>query len=239
MSGCGLWSYVTGRSYRSLPTDELQRTVRYFPEIDTYKLAFKSWRAAVTGYDYGVDKGHACGGTMTLLWHERAGVVLLSSVVDYYMAEALNMQLPLKKNRHRTLTPRLEKMINGKRFATCYDTNAEIAVKESENGIRIYVSADLVCIEQEQLPDPVSCKAEYRLSEDGLHIGMQIDGPCEDVRLVLPVISDEAKVTASSVPAEPERIFYLAGGFGAREFIVYPDEKTCLWVDINLVYEEK
>lgn len=228
------------KSYESkvwLPADRPQTAVRYFPEIDTYKLAFQKWRATVTGYDFWLDRGHASGGTMTMLWHEDAGPVLLSSVVDYRMAEPLNMQLPLKKKRHRPLTPRLEKMTESGRYSSCYDTDAKIEVNEAGDGIHVHVSARLVSREQEELSEPVCCQTEYWLHKDGLSIRIQIAGPGENVRLVLPVIADEAKVTASSVLSEPESIFYLTSGFGAREFIILPDGENRIWAEIVLQAE--
>ena len=136
-----------GWNPQPLPSDDRGPSVRHFPEIDTWKLTFEKWRATVTGYDFGLEKGHASGGTMTLLWHEDLGPVLLSSVVDYRLVEPLNMQLSLKKSRHRPLTPRLEILRNGKRYASCYDTKAEISVTQEKDGIRIHVLSRPVSLE--------------------------------------------------------------------------------------------
>ena len=222
-----------GWNPQPLPSDDRGPSVRHFPEIDTWKLTFEKWRATVTGYDFGLEKGHASGGTMTLLWHEDMGPVLLSSVVDYRLVEPLNMQLSLKKSRHRPLTPRLEILRNGKRYASCYDTKAEISVTQEKDGIRIHVLSRPVSLEQEELSKPVRFHIDYWLHNEGLSIRTQIEGPKEEVRLVLPVITGNASVTAGRQEAEPEHIFFLTGGFGAREFRILPDEEGVIGVEIS------
>ena len=215
-----------------IPSDDRGPSVRYFPEIDTWKLTFEKWRGTVTGYDFDLGRGHASGGTMTLLWYEEMGPVLLSSVVDYRLAEPLNMQLSLKKDRHRPLTPRLEILRNGKRYASCYDTKAEISVTQEKDGIRIHVLSRPVSLEQQELSRPVRFHIDYWLHNEGLSIRTQIEGPKEEVRLVLPVIAGNASVTAGRQESEPERIFFLTGGFAAREFKIVPDEEGVIGAGI-------
>lgn len=169
---------------------------------------------------------------MTLLWYEEMGPVLLSSVVDYRLAEPLNMQLSLKKDRHRPLTPRLEILRNGKRYASCYDTKADISVTQEKEGIRIHVFSRPVSLEQEELSKPVRFHTEYWLHKEGLSIRTQIEGPKEEVRLVLPVIAGNVSVTAGRQESEPERIFFLTGGFAAREFKIVPDEEGVIGAGI-------
>lgn len=222
-----------GRNPQPLPSDNRGPFIHYFPEIDTWKLTFEKWRVTVTGYDFGLEKGHASGGTMTLLWHEDMGPVLLSSVVDYRLVEPLNMQLSLKKSRHRPLTPRLEILRNGKRYASCYDTKAEISVMQEKDGIRIHVLSRPISLEQEELSKLVRFRIDYWLHKEGLSIRTQIEGPKEEVRLVLPVIAGNASVTAGRQEAETEPVFFLTGGFGAREFVILPDEEGVIGVEIS------
>lgn len=218
----------------ALPLDAPREALRHLPEIDTYKISWGDWRATVTGYDFWLEKGHASGGTMTLLWHKKAGVVLLSSVADYRMAEPLNMQLSLKKARHRPLTPRLELLRQGVRYSNCYDTDSRIEAIEEEEGVRIHVSARLVSLEQEELSEPVSCTIAYFLSEKGLTIDCKISGAGEGVKLVLPVVADTAQVTTATACGEAERIFFLTGGFGAWEWVIVPDKEGHIHAEITL-----
>lgn len=226
---------LDGSSQRvELPMDKADQPVRYFPEIDTYRLALGKWRATVTGYDFGVDRGHATGGTMTLLWRDGVGPVLLSSVVDYKMAEPLNMQLSLQKTRHRPLTPRVEKLIHGVRYSGCYDTRAQIQVQESSGGIDVLVRGRMVTLDQQDLPDPAGYELQYHLREDSLEIAVELWGDWQGAQLVLPVIPEQAAVKGNPSPAEPEKIFFLSGGFSAREFILPPDGEGKLTARILL-----
>ena len=217
-----------------LPGDRPGQKISYFPEIDTYKLSLGPWRATVTGYDFQVDRGHGSGGTMTLLWHERAGAVLLSSVLDYHMTEPFNMQLPLKKSSHRPLTPRLEKIEGGERYSLSYDTKAEIRAGEQEGKLKVTSFGKLVSIEQRQLENPVSCRIVYTIDEDSVKIEAKVlEGP-QGVRLVIPVIADRAKVSGEPFLKEPEDIFFLTGGFCAREFVLKPDEEGRAMIRIEI-----
>ena len=126
------------------------------------------------------------------------GPVLLSSVVDYRLVEPLNMQLPLKKSRHRPLTPRLEILRNGKRYASCYDIKAQISVPQEKDGIRIHVSSRPVSLEQEELSRPVRFHIDYwpvsythldvykrqNLDDEDEIIGMQLDSQGECLLIV-------------------------------------------------------
>lgn len=217
-----------------LPADRPKKKVAYFPEIDTYKLSLGEWRATVTGYDFPWKGGHASGGTMSLLWHERAGAVLLSSVLEYQMIEPLNMQLTLKKSSHRPLTPRLEKMEGEKRYSFCYDTGAKISVENQDGKLKIASAVRLVSAEQEELPNPVSCRILYTIDTDSVKMEAEVFGPAEGVRLVVPVIADGARISGGPSLNTPEEIFFLTGGFCAREFVLTPDESGHVWIRIEI-----
>lgn len=218
----------------AIPADQVKKEIAYFPETDTYKLSLGEWRATVTGCDFCADEGHASGGTMTLLWHRQAGTVLLSSVVDYRLVEPLNMQLSLKKSSHRPLTPRLEKIEGGKRYSFCYDTKAEIKAQRQDKGLKITSDARLVSLEQQELPVPVACRIVYTIDGDSVRIEAQIFGPGEGIRLVVPVIAEKAQVIGGPVLKENSEIFFLTGGFCAREFILEPDRAGKMWIRLTI-----
>lgn len=219
-----------------LPSDRPKQEISYFPEIDTYKLSLGEWRATVTGYDYPWKGGHASGGTLSLLWHERAGAVLLSSVLNYSLVEPLNMQLTLKKGSHRSLTPRLEKIEGGKRYSFCHDTEAKIKAEKQEGKLKITSDARLVSLEQEELPNPVTCRITYTIDMKCVRIEAEIFRAVEGVQLIVPVIADGTKVSGEIFLKEPENIFFLTGGFCAREYILIPDESGRTWIQIEVLY---
>ncbi len=218
---CGAVDDGSGSSI-PLPGDH-PAPLRYYPEIDTWKIAVGDWSATVTGYDFGIAAGHATGGTLCLLWHARLGPVIASSVVDYRLVEPLNMQLPLLRSRHRPLTPRVERMTGERRFAQCYDTRAVIRAEQSLGVVSLQVAARLVDLEQAPADPPVSCRLSYRFIAEGVEILGAMEGDFGDVVFVLPIIAEDAVVESPTVEPDPEHIFFLTGGFGAREYRIRPD----------------
>jgi len=64
-----------------LPYEDRGDEVKYYPEIDTYRIRKGGFIATVTGYDYKNytwknGAAHASGGAMSLLYHEKTGVIL-------------------------------------------------------------------------------------------------------------------------------------------------------------------
>lgn len=207
----------------ALPEDECATPIKYFPELDTYKLSVGGLRATVTGYDYNLAAGHASGGALTLLWHSSVGPVIAGSVVDYRLVEAHNQQLSLKKARHRSLVPRVELFEGGARYSQCYDTRSVITASGNAQQVSVKVHASLVTLDQKPLASPMCVKLEYRLTDGGVGISGRVYGrDAARARFVLPIVADGVRV---DVPGEcsTERIFMLTGGFDATEYTIVPD----------------
>lgn len=223
----------------ALPEDNGYTPIRYFSELDTYKLAVGNMRATVTGYDCDIQAGHASGGTMTLLWHKQAGPIIAGSVVDYRLVEPHNQQLTLKRSRHDTLVPRVEMIADGKRYAQCYDTRAVITASGNNQQISVKVHAALVTQDQSPLQSPVCVKLEYRLTGDEVGISGRVYGrKCSDARFVLPVIGSLPRVDVHGCYTMRE-IFFLTGGFSASEYTICPDADGRFAVTISLPQEDK
>jgi len=203
------------------------KPIRYFKELDTWKLAVKDMQATVTGYDFSLEAGHASGGTITLLWHKKTGPILASSMVDYWLPERLNMQLSLKTHRHRSITPRLELFKDDVRYSQCYDTGSDIKVTQAGEEIKVEVSASLVTLDQQRLERDCLCLLEYTIAADRLTIEGRVQGNSEGCKFVLPVIAPQAKVSTTPQAKTVEDIFFLSGGFTAREFVIEPDDMGC------------
>ncbi|NLN45555.1 MAG: hypothetical protein GX153_03160 [Clostridiaceae bacterium] len=215
-----------------LPCDH-PAPLRHYPEIDTWKIAVGDWHATVTGYDFGIDAGHATGGTLTLLWHRRLGPVIASSVVDYRLVEPLNMQLPLNRARHRPLTPRVERLSGKRRYAQCYDTRADIRAEQSPGAVSMQVDASLVDLEQVPADPPATCRLSYRFTANSVEILGKMEGRFDDAVFVLPIIAEGAIVESPNAEPDPAHIFFLTGGFGAREVRIRPDPDGCFEVRIR------
>lgn len=206
-----------------LPIDAPEDPVWYYPEIDTYKLSAGQWRATVTGYDFGIDKGHATGGTVSMLYHMDGGQALMSSAVDYTIQETLNQQLPRQKATHRPLTPRLEIIEDGLRYAQCYDEQAMLRARAQGAGVALDVQASLVSLSQQTPGEPITTSTRYTLSPEGLTARVGIGGWRQGVRYVLPLIGSGFKLKTSCKILSRERIFNLCGGYMANEYVLEPN----------------
>lgn len=215
----------------ALPRDGCEPSVRYYPEISTYMLSVGAMRATVSGYDYALASGHASGGTLTLLWHRDVGVLIASSMVDYQVLEGINMQQPLKAARHRALTPRVEALHEGVRYAQCYDTKANITIEESDACIQVHVTAQLVTLAQEVLPQPAHCSLLYKITGNAVHIVGHVINAGQS-RFLLPVIAKNVRVLSDQCKVAPQRIFNLSGGFLADEHVILPAEDGAFSVAI-------
>lgn len=236
-----------GTENSRLPRMRLEKTV-YIAETDTYLIPGREYTATVTGYDWeyvNLKGGHAGGGTLSLLWHERAGLVLCGGMSQYTLREANNMQLP-RFGRHECVTPRLECMASdgGTVYSSLYDGRCEMNVSESGAGTVITVKGMLTDISQQFLEEGGAYVAEYGFEANCVRVRITVN---QNARLILPLISgssedvvwDESGMTiekqASRVrvnvengvfylPCKSERIYNLVPGVEAVKAEMMPDQ---------------
>ena len=178
---------------------EQEYGIREFPEIQTWLVSKGPWRATVTDY-YWIYKNtvmHACGGALSMLWHERVGPVLSASLTEYSMNEPANMQ-PVTDTFSMALTPRLEIVYKEKRFNKLYDLEARIEKEENRDRIEFHVHARLLHAPLRSPEFPVSpesgeaaCTLSYRFRQDEVEISacMRKTPKYDRFEFVLPVIS--------------------------------------------------
>ena len=234
---------------------ETAAAVQYFPTIDTYKISSGGFLATVTGYDFEyMEGGHASGGTMTMLWHEKTGPLLAASITDYFMKEETNMQLSVKKAQHRPLTPGVELWDGKVRYAQYYDYNSAIEAKEEAEGVMVRTSSRLVNVRHESLSKPVFSRLDYHFGPDRLEIRGELQGDrASEAALILPIIGytkngctktdggyilkgdkGQVLVKAEGEIRDIQPIFYLVGGFEAWRFEIGPDSQGRLSVTLEV-----
>ncbi len=203
----------------ALPTDTAA-PLKYYPEVDVYKMAKGDYRATVTGYDFATGAGlQASGGTLCLLWKYGIGPMIAASVVDYVLVESHNMQLTRETATHRCLTPRLEKQVDGAAYSTAYFTDAKMTSAQTEDSVTVTAVTGLCDKSLKRLPGDIDRQYTYRLTESGMHITVH---HAEGTSLILPVIGGEVSVLRGEVTGK-EGIFFMTGGFTANEYTVAPD----------------
>jgi hypothetical protein len=179
-----------------LPREE-KYGVRAFNDIQTSLIAYGWFRATVTGYDKEYKKtkgGHATGGALTMLWHEKAGPLLTASMNEYQLIEAGNMQAD-PDPQSICLTPRIELQSGSNRFMNINDLAATINITEEKKTVAISTVSKLVDKDQHNpATGMVNCKVSYLLIDNRLECRFSYDPVAgQKPTVIFPVISPSSE----------------------------------------------
>lgn len=194
-----------------IPSDDFTPYVKYFAELDSYKICNGNFIADFSNYDInrGAFKngaGYATGGAMSLLYHKKKGIITASSVFSYKLAESNNQQLTLREKMHLNLTPRAEIIKDGTVYATCLDTKAKLEVKD--NFVKVKTTF-------ENLKGDALCTAVITYNFDGDKVKIKVESDFE-FEYILPIIADCKVVSGNEF--ETKEIFNLVPGFIATQY---------------------
>jgi len=231
--------------------------LRFFQDIQTWLIATGKFRATVTGYDReykAMHNGHATGGALTMLWHERTGPLLVASMNAYQLVEAGNMQAdtdPLSM----PLTLRAEMTVNGVTYMNISCLDATITTNQIGNRIFIQTASRLVDKDQNDPPlGRVDCRTEYVFTPEKITVSFNCSNHrgdyLNDIRIVMPVIVEstehiqipnnnkihimKSKVVVTITATQPlihlkttgDRLFNFVPGLEAIPFAVQHREVT-------------
>lgn len=179
------WQHSPGKAPARLPR-ETADGVQAFPEIRTWLTAHGPWRATFTAYDveYLMKGGHASGGSLTLLYHMRAGTIIAAGMNRYQLVEPFNMQRD--KAQHAVcLTPRFELEQGGIVYSTVNDLNASVEQGEED----FVTKSRLVDEAQRPFAGIAGCRLEYQAADDVFIIRAQCSyGGAARLKYILPLI---------------------------------------------------
>jgi hypothetical protein len=192
----------TSPSKLVLPRQEVYG-IRTFEEIQTSLISYGGFRATVTGYDKEYKKtkaGHATGGALTMLWHDKTGPLLTASMNEYQLIEAGNMQTDTDPHSI-CLTPRIELQSGDVRYTNINDLTAAIAFTEDKKTVNINTTSKLVDKDQKNpAQGAINNKISYLLIDNRLECRFAYDNSQatgEKPRVIFPVIAktgEEVKV---------------------------------------------
>lgn len=210
-----------------LPSDNFSG-LKYYSEIDSYRVGVGDWRANVTAYDFNyMTGGHASGGALNLLWNRKVGPIIAVGAVDYSMHEIHNQQLSLKKAEHRSVCPRVELVKNGVRYANHYDFRASMNAEERNDSVIVRANAVLCDNYNAPIPENYACTLTYTFAKDCVRIHGKLDAAIADQAVYyLPIVQDSAAVTVETgALLSHGKSFNLNPGFICTEYKIAANER--------------
>ncbi|WP_089408422.1 twin-arginine translocation signal domain-containing protein [Granulicella rosea] len=168
--------------------------LRSYKEIGMHLASIGDWRATLTDYDWeytepGSTKagGHATGGALTMLYHQRLGPVLVASMTEYQIVEISNQQA-FRGGPHMDLTARIE-MPGKPAFTSVNDRSATLTARATPSRIDFEATGRLLTAAHAAPPQgDVQYQLAYALTADAVEIAAEIpDAP--GARYILPIVS--------------------------------------------------
>ncbi len=152
--------------------------VKHIPSRDVYLIGTRNWRATVNNTDnwFNRESQTTAGGSISLLYHRRAGLLLAGTSMVYKTDEPQNMQWQKHDGVTRSFTPRIE---DGA-FSNVYDKDAKVSVNGGRRRVTVTVEGALTD-ENGEKSSPFLLR--YRLCGNSLRIWAKGHGT-----FILPVV---------------------------------------------------
>jgi hypothetical protein len=172
--------------------------IKYYEEIDSVLFARGNWRGTVSAYDaeyhYEKDFRQATGGALSVLYHNKIGLLLSASMAEYKLVEKNNQQPAPGKDI--ALTPRVEVFFNNEWYTNLFDLEAKLESTDDENEIEILSHTKLKNQERKILDASASeFEISYSCSKDILKLTATTKQQIlEQTSLVIPVISPTGEI---------------------------------------------
>lgn len=200
---------------------EMPNASKYFPELNVYVHNKNGFRATISALDLVTEKENCTprGGALTLLYHERVGIICAASMTVYKRFESQNTQ------RHREdvdtpLTPRLEYRNGKELYSNLQDLHARVTQVSEDS----YFCEGHIGDETGSYPfeKQVEYTIRYTLGENELCIEYaHTDEQCR-LDFHFPIISEDGVSVECSAQLErnEKRIFNHVPGFEATDYYI-------------------
>ncbi len=166
-----------------MPRELGNRVVRH-PTMDVELASVGPWRATFSASDAYIFPGVARrltvgGGSPTLLWHEKAGLLLAATQADFFYAEQTNQQETRRERTILSTTPRLE---TADGFSSVQDFDVKVK-SDLENGVYSYRAEGVLTSLSGEKGQAFTL--DYALDENGFSVRAKAAASC---RYYLPVV---------------------------------------------------
>lgn len=208
-------------AYRKSAFSGLAVGSKYFPELNIYVHNKDGFRATISALDLVTEKENCTprGGVLSLLYHEKAGLLCAASMTVYNRFELQNTQ------RHREdvdtpLTPRLEYRSGKEMYSSIQDLHAKVR-KISED---CYFCEGHICDESGTYPfaEQIDYTIQYTFKENELCIEYSHTDMEKRLNFYFPIIT-EAGVSidcSTELKCDEKRIFNHVPGFEATNYYI-------------------
>lgn len=192
---------------------EVAKGVKTFPEVAVSLAAMGPWRGTVSAYDsiYRTKTEpeyiqQATGGSLSVLFHEKVGLLFAASMAKYLQVEPLNQQAnPIDEY---VFTPRVEMKKDGKWFTNLYDLKAKVEHRAEPTEIDYQIETTLQDKDRQVVSNDQSrFDLQYLFRKDQVTLtAKSADGEASEAQatLVIPVISPSGEEVRQVSPTRIE-----------------------------------
>lgn len=215
--------------------DNVSLGSKYFPELNVYVHNKDGFRATISALDLVTEKENCTprGGALTLLYHEKVGLLCAASMTVYKRFELQNTQRHLE-DVDTPLTPRLEYRDGKEMYSNIQDLHAEVT-RVSED---CYFCEGHICDETGSHPfeKQIDYTIRYTFSEKELRIDYTHTDDAGRLSFHFPLITEDGVSIECSTQLKrsEKRIFNHVPGFEATDYyIVNAPQKFTLRIKID------
>jgi hypothetical protein len=185
--------------------------VRHYPEVGVHLATSGPWRATVSNYDWHLlPQGHAAGGSMTLLWHQQLGPIVLGSMTKYQALEHSGMPHHAEGDP-LCHTPHLAFARDGKIYHSLNDNDADVSHNTETNELRVSGRLrDAAGSDPEN--GAIGFTMTYQFTDDTVALTVQCDPVGDEADLIfsVPIVADQAETIDED--GEGGYLLHKAGG---------------------------
>ena len=221
-----------------LPRERLD-SIKQFKTMNVAISSKGAWTATYSCDDFskGGDDDTPTGGAVTLLYHDKLGIIIGGSPNEFRLAEAHNMQVPRYFEDVCQLA-RLEYIIDGKKYRNTYDTTALVCCSDNENNT-VYRANGV--LKNSKGHGEFGYETNYTMSNECFEISVKTEAP--NSRFVLPIVAspdERIEIFGKTVKvykrngvltiactqeiyidnSRAERIFNMCGGLATARLII-------------------
>jgi hypothetical protein len=183
---------------------EIADGVKYFNELDVSLFARGDWRGTISAYDaeyyHKNDFRQATGGSLSLLYHNKVGLLCAASLAIYKLGEKNNQQPA--PGEDIALTPRIETYKNDVWYTNLFDLAATYNSSDKEGEITFAVKAQLKNEAREVVANTASnFEIDYKCTEESILIAAKTEqNIAEQTAFVLPIVSKNSDIVTQVNP---------------------------------------